>query len=107
MQQGLLAPALEQSKKARESRRDDLTAVVELTPCTRLFNVMVSQAEWMRRYRAELQKRRPHLEDDELDSLTGDEVYADLRDRYPEEPERAIDVEVDDWDQADMPRPSP
>lgn len=99
-------PAVEQSKKPREQTRWPDRCRGTYTPY-QAFNVMVSQAKRMRRYRAELQKRRPDLADDELDSLTGDEVYADLRDRYPDEPERAIDVEVDDWDHEDMPRPDP
>jgi len=72
--------------------------------CT--FKVMVNTAEWTRRYRAELKKRRPRTEDD-LDNLTADEVHADLSDRYPDEPGRAIDLEVNDWDKEDMARPSP
>jgi hypothetical protein len=65
---------------------------------------MVDKAEWTRRYRAELKRRRAHLSETDLDILTGDEVYADLSARYSDEPEQAIDQEVNDWDKEDAAR---
>ena len=68
------------------------------------FKMMVTRADWTRRYKAELKRRRPGLSDAEIDGLSGDEVFADSGDRYPDAPERAIDAELDDWDKEDTSR---
>lgn len=56
---------------------------------------MLTREEWLERYRAYMLSRCPGLDDETLAELTSHEVYDDLVGDYPENPEQAIDNELE------------
>jgi hypothetical protein len=57
--------------------------------------------EWLRRYRAELNGRCPTLTEEELAEYANIEAHEALSGEYPDNPERAVDDEIEDWTNED------
>jgi hypothetical protein len=56
---------------------------------------MLKRDEWLKRYRVHMLSRCPEVEEGTLAELTSNEVYSDLVGDYPDNPERAIDDELE------------
>jgi hypothetical protein len=65
---------------------------------------MMDRNEWLRRYRARLLERRPSLTGEELDELANIEAHEALSADYPDNPERAVDDELDSEQAPDVAR---
>jgi len=63
----------------------------------------MTREEWMARYRARLTARRPGLTRRDLDDLASLEAYHDLCVDNPDNPEKAADMELREWDKEDRP----
>ncbi|MGH8139896.1 MAG: hypothetical protein ACREVV_17095 [Steroidobacteraceae bacterium] len=61
----------------------------------------MNREEWLHRYRARLIERRPGLTSRDLDDFAGMQAYADLCVDHPEQPEKAADAEIGEWDKED------
>jgi hypothetical protein len=57
----------------------------------------MDREEWLRRFRARLMERNPSIPANVLGELAGDEAYESLSAEYPEDPEKAVDDEANDW----------
>ena len=53
--------------------------------------------EWLRRFRARLLERNPSIPDDVLAAVAGIEAYEALSRDYPENPEKAVENEANDF----------
>lgn len=60
---------------------------------------MLTREEWLQRYQLHMLSRCPGLDDETLAELTSQDVYDDLVDKYPDDPEQAIDNELEGCEQ--------
>lgn len=56
----------------------------------------MDREEWLRRYRARFAERKPALTSGKLDELAGVDSFFELAPDYPDNPEQAVDDEIDE-----------
>lgn len=57
----------------------------------------VNREAWLRRYQRRFEVRCPHLTSEQIWQLATNQAYIDLSGDYPADPERAADLEIDDF----------